>query len=375
MRIIFFAVITLSAILNFGCGTDDNQFNKASLRKTIIDAISGDVDSNNKLQGMLTPKHIGKSDFNQLYIDSILIDDQRFFSVILEYADPTLNVFAIYDGSLNFYLLDKSLNGYLSSEFVKVGERKFVFVQERFFTKDVLSLDRLSIYEIFDGSASLIYRAISRLGKDNIESFQTIEAITDDYILTKITGVQDRRINNRIDTFYLSSATKKYSSRSDWFNNYVKQEIKDYSWLITKPQITAEFSDPKGEVKDRRYKISLDDEWGEIPRYIEDKLVKQPLKGEKFIYKSLNSSFTILSIPSGEDGEKYSPYVLSETQKGQYHIRTSAVFEIGESYLQIFEHTCGANKYFLLFQCPKSIYLEKSKFFSEIINSFKIDCF
>lgn len=374
MRKILFAVIAISAILFIGCSTND-QLNKTSLRKIINNAIAGDVDANNKLQGMFSQKHLGRNDYNQLSIDSIIIDNQLYFSVLLEYPDPTLNLFAIYDGDLNFYLMDKSLNGYLSSEFLKVGERKFVFVQERFLTKDVLSIDRLSIYEIFDGSASLIYRGISRLGKDNIESFQTIEAITDDYILTKITGAQDNRINNRIDTFYLSSATKKYSSRSDLFNNYVKQEVRDYNWIIIKPQITAEFSDPKGEVKDRRYKISLDNEWGEIPRYIEDKLVKQPLKGEKYINKSLNSSFTILSIPSGDEGEKYSPYILSETRKGDYRVRASAVFEIGESYLQIFEHTCGANKYFLLFQCPKSIYIEKNKLFLAIINSFTVDCF
>lgn len=374
MQKIFFALIAIPTILYFGCSTND-QLNKTSLRKIIIEAIAGDVDANNKLQGMLSQKHLGRNDYNQLDIDSIVIDNRLYFSVILEYPDPTLNLFAIYDGDLNFYLMDKSLNGYLSSEFLKVGDRKFVFVQERFLTKDVLSIDRLSIYEIFDGSASLIYRGISRLGKDNIESFQTIEAITDDYILTKITGAQDNRINNRIDTFYFSSATKKYSSRSDWFHNYVKQEVRDYNWIIIKPQITAEFSDPKGEVKDRRYKISLDNEWGEIPGYIEDKLVKQPLKGEKYINKSLNSSFTILSIPSGDEGEKYSPYILSETRKGDYNVRASAVFEIGESYLQIFEHTCGANKYFLLFQCPKSIYIEKNKLFLAIINSFTVDCF
>jgi hypothetical protein len=44
------------------------------------------------------------------------------------------------------------------------------------------------------------------------------------------------------------------------------------------------------------------------------------------------------------------------------------------NYIQYFEHTCGSTKYFLLFECPKSIYRENRNMFSEIINSFSINC-
>jgi len=238
----FFTIITLSAVIFPGCDSEREQMNESELHKLIIEATAGDIDANERLRGLLSSRHIGKSDYNQLYIDSLFINDKHFFSVLLEYFDPTLNLFAIYDGDLNFLLLDKSLNGYLSSEWHKMGEREFVFVQERFLTKDVLTLDRLSIYEVFDSSASLIYRSLSQFNKDSNAVYQTVESITPNFIFTKIEAAEDSGINNQIDTFYFNSTSRNYLSKKNIFNNFVKKEIGDFSWIITKPEIPSEDS-------------------------------------------------------------------------------------------------------------------------------------
>ncbi len=209
MQRFFFTILTLTALLIAGCGSDNKQIDKSDLENLINEAIDGDVDANTKLQGLLTSRHVGKSDYNQLFIDELKSNNKIYYSVILEYSDPRLNVFAIYDDNLNFYLLDKSLNGYLNSEWVEAGTRKFVFLQERFFTKDVLSIDRLSIYEVVGNSASMVYRSPSRFVKDNDLSYQKVESITNNYILTKISGPLGSRIDNKLDTFYFKSDSKQ----------------------------------------------------------------------------------------------------------------------------------------------------------------------
>ena len=374
MQKILLTILVLAAMLIASCSTDGDRIDKSDLENLITEAIAGDQDANIKLQGLLTSKHIGKKDYNQLFIDELQTNDKTYYSVILEYTDPRLNVFAIYDNNLNFYLIDKSLNGYLNSEWVEVGTRKFVFLQERFFTKDVLSIDRLSIYELSLNTTSLVYRSLSRFVKDNDLSYQTVESITNDYILTKISETQDDNINNQLDTFYFKSDSKKYLSKSDLFDKYVNQEVKNFIWITTKPQITEDFYEAEIDTVVRDYKITLDREWQKIAKFIENTRIKQSLEGVKYVNKSHGSSFTILQIPIGEEGEKYSPYILTETIKGQYRIRASAVFEVGNNYLQIFEHSCGNTKYLFLFECPISIYLENRKVFSDIINSFSIDC-
>lgn len=368
-----FIILTVTALFFVGCSSN-SKIDKSELVSLVNDAISGDENANVKLQGLLSSNHIGNKNYNQLFVDELDSGGKKYFSVLLEYSDPRLNVFAIYDDELNFYLLDQSLNGYLSSEWIVNGDRKFVFVQERFFTKDILSIDRLSIYEIIKNTAKLVYRSLSRFVKDNALSYQKVETITDDYLITKMSGSVESGIDNKLDTFYLNQNSKKYLSNKNIFENYVHREVKNFIWINTKPQITEQFIQTEEDTATKNYRISLDSEWQKFPDFTEDRRLKQPLKGVKYSSANLRSSFIVLQVPKGEESEKYCPYILTETLKGDYIIRASAVFEIGENYLQIFEHSCGSTKYLLLFECPKSIYLENRKAFSDMINSFWIEC-
>ena len=234
-------ILTVIAIILPGCSSDnDKKIDSSKLRQTIVQAITGDYDANVKLQGMISPKQIGKSEYNQLTIDSFRIDKRSYYSVILEYPNPKLNLFAIYDEDLNLYLLDKSLNGNLSDEWVQMGIHNFVFVQERFLSKDVLSLDRLSIYEVKNKSANLIYRSLSRFVEGKEIAYQTVESLTKDLILTKMTGLEDKSLDNQTDTFYFDANYNRYFSKWNLFNNYVKQKIKEFNWVVIKPEIPAD---------------------------------------------------------------------------------------------------------------------------------------
>jgi hypothetical protein len=374
MRTVIIATLTILAFTFSGCGSGNKEVDKSKLRALITKAISGDENSNAALKGLLSSKHFGKNDYNQLTIDGFKQNDKQYYSVILEYPDPTLNLFAIYDSELNLYLLDKSLNGNLSVEWATSGKRLFVFLQERFLTKDVLSLDRLSIYEVFDETAYLVYRSLSRFVEGNDVSNQTVELITKAFIVTKVRGLKDKAIDNQADTFYFNTNAKKYLSKWNLFNKYVKQQIKEYSWIITKPQIPSDILEDGNTLTRQGYQISLGNDWEEIPSYKEDKLLLKSLVGTKFINRSLNTSITILEIPKGENAEKYSPYSFEKPTMGDYKIRATAMYDSGSNYSQIIEHSCSGKKFLLLFECPKTIYPEKKKIFDQIISSFTINC-
>lgn len=374
MRQIIIATLTILTLTFSGCSSGDKEVDSSKLHTLITEAIAGDEDANEALKGLLSSKHFGKIDYNQLTINDFKLNDKQYYSVLLEYPDPTLNLFAIYDSELNFYLLDKSLNGNLSVEWVTSGKRLFVFLQERFLTKDILSLDRLSIYEIFDKTASLVYRSLSRFVEGNDISNQTVELITKAFIVTKVSGLKDKAIDNQSDTFYFNTDANKYLSKWNLFDKYVKQQIKEFSWVITKPQIPSDILEDGNTLIRKGYQISLGSDWEEIPSYKEDKLLLKSLVGTKFINRSLNSSFTILEIPKGENTEKYSPYSFEKPTMGDYKIRTTSMYDSGSNYSQILEHSCGEKKFLLLFECPKTEYVKNKKIFDQIISSFTINC-
>ena len=66
-----FTILILATLLISGCDLDNEQIDKSDLEKLITEAIAGDQDANTKLQGLLTSKHIGKNDYNQLFIDEL----------------------------------------------------------------------------------------------------------------------------------------------------------------------------------------------------------------------------------------------------------------------------------------------------------------
>jgi len=201
-----------------------------------------------------------------------------------------------------------------------------------------------------------------------------VELIFEDFIITKMRGSKDSEINNKPDTFYFNVNSKKYFSKRNLFNNYAKQEIKDFRWITTKPQIPANMLDDGNIRNGEGYHISLDSEWVDISSFVEDKLLKKRLTGTKFFNKSLNSSFTILEIPKGETGENFSLYNFDQLTTSKYKIRSTPIYTMGKNFNQLFEHSCSEKKYLLLFECPKNIYKQNKKMFDEIINSFFIEC-
>jgi hypothetical protein len=231
--------LTILAFPFPACDSNEENLRSENLRELILQALDRNQEANVKLKGLIDIELISRNDFNSIRIDSGYVNKKYYYSVLLEYSDPLLNRFAIYDNHLRLYLIDKSLNGNLSAEWAEKDNRHFVFVQEKFLTKDVLNIDRLSIYEVYDTTAGLVYRSISSFTKDKNTSTQTIENIASDFIATKISVNLHSNIINQTDTFYFNSDSKKYLSPIDLFDDFVKQEIEDFKGIITKPQIPS----------------------------------------------------------------------------------------------------------------------------------------
>jgi hypothetical protein len=362
------AILTLAFS---ACSSNDDNLNSAKLRELVLQALDGNHEANVELKGFIDREIISRKDFNSITIDSGYINKKYYFSVLLEYFDPLLNRFAIYDNKLRLCLIDKSLNGNLSAEWIAKENRNFVFVQEKFLTKDVLNIDRLSIYEVDNSTADLVYRSISKLVRDKTMSSQTIEKITTDFIVTKISGKTDLNSINQTDTFYFDSDSRKYLSSKNLFNNFVKEEITDFRWIITKPQIPAEnFNDNALP----EFFIDLNEEWVRVSFHNEDKLLKSSLTGTKYINDQLKTAITIFEIPFEKAGEDYSLYPFGNTTGGNYKKRSTGNYTMDKNYNQLFEHSCGDKKYLLLFDCPKKMYEQNRRILDKILNSFKIDC-
>ncbi len=370
---IFYLILICSLIL-IGCSSDESTLNRAKLQSLVLNALKGDQKANQQLSGLIDKIHFGRIDFNQLSIDSSYMNRKFYYSLLLEYPEPALNLFAIYDDSQRFYLLDKSLNGNIIVEWAQQGTRNFCFVQERFLTKDVLSIDRLSIYLVEDTTAGLIYRELSRLVKDKDTVSHAVVNISDDKIVTRITSITDLNINNKTDTFYFNQVSNEYLSKTDLFKDFVKQEVRDFRWIPIKPQLVSSIFNKGKVLSGEGYQISLDETWTKVPEHQQIKYLSNALSGEKYLHESLGADFAILKIPQNKKAEDYCNYRFGEQTEGKYKMRSTELRKLGNSVFQIFEHFCGKDRFLLVFECKNSSYELNKELFEDIINSFFIEC-
>jgi hypothetical protein len=242
----YYLIILLPFALFYGCMQKDNEqaekkINSAYIERLVQSAIDSSVAANNELAGLIDYSLPLNNNYNSLKVDSIKTNSgEVYYFVLLEHPNPVYNIFAVYDTSLTLLLLDKSLNGNLSAEAVTLSGKPFIKVNEGFISKDVLVLNRLSLYEPDSSKINLVFRTHTKLAKPDIEYFQELKELNDSLILTKMSSSADSPISNLGDKFSYDSTIKKYKSEKDTFDLFVIKEVAEFKHEAEKTQLTGQ---------------------------------------------------------------------------------------------------------------------------------------
>ena len=347
------------------------------LQSLVNEAVSGSIGANRLLSGLIDGDVSERRDYNQVKIDSFYLEGKTFFSVIVEYPNPALNLFAVYDQYLEFYLLDKSLNGNITAEWKKLDDKNLILVSEKFISKDILKLERLSIYSVDGLSAGLLFRSLNMFEKEGKEYFQTVTFISDEYIITTITGSSQQGLTSKADTFYCNTISGDYLSPNNYFSSFVRKQIKYYNFEPANPQLTlkTENTGMPRLVQDKKgFIIGASKDWKEINNFVARRDLKRPFAGYSYINASLGATLSVIKLPDGSFAEQFLDVKFGEASGGNYIIRFTEIFEKGRKYFQYLEHNCNGQRYLLIFEAPKHTYEESQIVYDTIINSFRIDC-
>ncbi len=347
------------------------------LQSLVSEAVSGSIGANRLLSGLIDDDVSERRDYNQVKIDSFYLEGRTFFSVIVEYPNPALNLFAVYDQHLKFYLLDKSLNGNITAKWKKLDAKNLILVSERFISKDLLKLERLSIYTVDGLSAGLFFRSLNMFEKDGKEYFQTVTFISDEYIITTITGFSPEGLTSKADTFYCNTISGDYLSPNNHFSSFVRNQIENYNFDPVNPQLTSTIETtgtPRLTQDKKGFSIGASKDWKEINNYVVRTDLKKPFAGYSYINESLGATLSVIKLPGGSFAEQFLDVKFGEVTGDNYKIRTTEIFEKGRKYFQYAEHTCKEQRYLLIFEAPKHTFEESKVVYTAIINSFRIDC-
>jgi hypothetical protein len=388
--------IILLVLIVAGCRSSSKQ-NKTSaeiygnnLHSLINKAVNGDTLSNKRLDNLINLSIPVNDKYILFYIDSLSsVKGKKYYFVILNFSNPAYNRFAVYDSFLNCYLIDKSLNGYLSGNILNINKRNYIKVTEDFNSKDVLSVNRISLYSINNDSVRLAFRDFTQLVKNGVVYTQKIAKITPEFIRTQLNSTSNSILQNRQDIFYYDSDSKRYVSPLAIFHKFVKSSINKFSYKIEKPEITDKnsmltsinsdiFVDTTKSTSNTKYikgfSLTLNSNWETLLNRPITEYLKKKERGTIFYNKKLNSKIFVFVIPDKDSAEMFIRRKLTRSVPGKYKIRFSEKITAGKFFVQYFEYSCGFKKYLLILKTYGSTYSIYRRIYQSIIDSFKIDC-
>jgi len=389
-KISIFLILSAAFILS-SCGTDETAVNSVdTIQSLIFKATDGDSLSNDSLSGIFSSKYPPPGKWNSLSIDSIYTSDgKKFFSVLVEYANPVYNLFCIYDSLLNLHLVDRSLNGYLKMN-KSENNLTSVTVVEMFDSKDSIKLKRTSVYSYIEERFALVFRSFTEMRLRDLYINQEISSLTQRVLRTKIKSSKGISLKNYEDTFLFDTGSKTYKSGEDIVNNYIRETLYSYSTFVRRPVITDELSAVRstgGKISndtvnmynnfkdgEKGYSLFLPPEWRVNNDFIYLAGLKKDLPMTKFTSDDEKVYLYVAKLKEGKKAEEYSKIPLDSKNEGNYIVRYSEKMESGDKYIQYFEFNCLNLTFFMVLECTIKDYETEKTIINEIVNSFAIDC-
>src|ERR1035437_1886370 len=386
-------ILTLLSLLVFGCEKAIKErpkpsLSKNSLREIAVNAINGERIYDDSLSGLIDYSMPLNSNFNNLKVERFVTPaNKTFFSLLLEYPNPVYNRFAVYDSALNLILMDRSLNGRIGMKTFNVNDRQFIEIDESFLSKDVLELNRVSLYRA-DSTITLGFRTFTKFTTPTNEYYQIITEISPDRIKTNLASIKRSLISDKSEIFTFDNYQKKYLSPDHTFINFIKKQIAGFKRAAEKPEITNESSvlQSIGITKDADtiktasnisgksgYYLTMDEGWKEISDIGLDGFADR-LRGNKYYNPLMGTNIFIAQIPGGDSAEVFVKTGFHNVKQGKYRVRYTDKIEQRKFYVQYFEFSCGERKYLMIFEASNYTYAKYKASYQDIINSFVIEC-
>lgn len=384
----FLAIAAMIIISSCKSQVDEKpfEFNGESFETIVRNAISGDENSKNILDGLFTFDTKLKT-FNKIDVDSIEINNINYYTLLLENQNPVYNLFAVVDKDMNLILKDESLNGYLKLNFKKSGSRRFAVVTENFNSKDVIELNRVSYYLLEQYSSDLVFRQFIKIKTPSKEAEQVISVISDTAIITSIFYPAAKNSKTSKDVFRFDVATDRYLSANNLFDSLVVKEIRSLNIQTKNPQITdgesilrffnnnQSLSD-LGNVKlsEKDFVIDLDSTWKKLGSVTISNLVKQKVTGSKYISGKMGASISLAAIAPTDSAENYFNETLNNKYQYNSSMRSSDKLIDNKNIYQLYEFSCPTKKILMILETPKSSYELNKDHYDQIIRTFLIKC-
>ncbi|GEM_PF-4504631 len=385
MRIIFLQIVIVSSLL-ISCKEEIayEPIDSNTLKESIIYYLDSSKQNIGNISSIFSNIKEPSKNYNKIIVDSILINNEKYFIILAEHSVPVFNLFAILNDSLDLLLVDNSLNGYLNYSKLNDGTTEYIQLIENYKSLDVFNLTRLSLYKKIGDGIHLIFRGNLAFHSPKDSIVRNLTSITDSVIICNIPKSKFIVQNEIKYRYNFDLVSKRFITANDYMDSLIQKEINNFANEFSPNQIlnkksyidllNERFEDTTLVVKSE-YEFSIPSEWISLDNISFYKILKKKVKGSYFVNKRLGVNIGIIKIPEFEISEDYvNASFTIQKQLRNYQIRESVVQEDIKYFSQAIEHECDGIKYLIIIEGSKNVYRKDQEYFKNILSSFAINC-
>ncbi|GAB4297219.1 MAG: hypothetical protein Kow0098_21240 [Ignavibacteriaceae bacterium] len=377
-------ILTLTLFILIHSCTDENYLQKPDkinlgvLRSLVAKSLEKDINANRVLSVLFDEDNFPGLLVNRISVDSLSVDKNIYYIILLEFPDPRYNRFAVYNSELDLLLLDKSLNGALKFSLVDFNGVNYFKINEAFVSKDQIALNRTTLYRPDGNRIRLVFRNFTQYAQGLNSASQHLIRFTTDTIITAINGIPGIKSELR-DTFYFNSSTGEFVSNENLFNRFVFSEVGKLQKKLKNPHLglqdsgTGTKKNPANSLQNQ-YSLSLDSDWEKIEGIKINEPLTKEMRADRFVNEKIGAEITIVKIPATSKAEDFIAYQLDKSTSGEYLVRYTEKIEKGKNYQLFFEHSCNQKKYLFILTVSKYTFPKYEEYYHNISNSFFIEC-
>ena len=369
----------VSLLFFCGCNKPDPVF---KVKKTsgseiiaLFDAyINGDEKAESILRDPFEFNILDAKFYRKAEIDSISMDGEKYYGLLLQHKNPAYNRFLLYNDTLGLLLHDKNLSGSLLLKKIFIGDKEFFSIIQKYSVKTVINAQKLKIYDVLNGRASVLFDNFTEVSSPSFLGTMVINSAKSQPLSVsfKLYGSNSTFKPLKIEYTEDGKLSGNLAKWKDLLNDHLKK-FSTKEEIIPITDMLPKYSNTKFDL----LKMYLPEKW-EIKNGVEIKsLFEEKVTGTVASRKSKDISVFIFNLGKNSPIRVYIKNITFNLLSDEYSYSLYASDPVKEDdqLTQFILSRCENEEYLVAIRCKSDFYKNNYPLINYMINSINLNCF
>ncbi|KAA0260257.1 MAG: hypothetical protein EDM75_06995 [Chlorobiota bacterium] len=336
--------------------------------------INGDEKAEVRLRDPFDLNILDAKFYRKAEIDSVVLDGEKFYGLLIQHKDPAHSKFLIYNDTLGLLLQDRDLAGSLLLKKLFIGEKEFFAVVQKFSVKTVINAEKIKIYDIKEGRGSLLFDNFTEVSSPTLFGSMTVSSKKNEPL-----GVSFKLYGSKASFKPVKIEYTEEGVLSDKLVKW-KETLTSHMQKYTTKEETVPITEQLPKYYNTKFdllRMYLPEKW-EVKSGVEIKtLFEDKVTGTVAARKNKDISVFIFDLEKNSPVRAYIRNVTFDllSDEFNYSLYASAPATREDILTRFVLARCENEEYLVAIRCKEAFYKNNFPLINYMINSINLNCF